>query len=84
MKNSQIGAIFEKIADILEIEGENPFRIKAYRRAAKAIQDTAKDAADLAKKDELVKLPGIGKDLASKIKEFLKTGKISTYEKLKK
>jgi len=84
MDNSQIAAVFEKIADILEIEEENPFRIRAYRNAARTIQNLSEDISKIIKEDAIVKLPGIGEDLASKIKEFLKTGKVSAYEKLKK
>lgn len=84
MSNAQIVEIFDKIADILEIQGENPFRIRAYRKAAQTIEDLSENISQDVKEDALVKLPGIGEDLASKIKEFVKTGKISVYEKLKK
>jgi len=84
MNNSKIAEIFNKMADILEIEEENPFRIRAYRRAAQTIENLSGDILQYVKEDSLVKLPGIGEDLASKIKEFLKTGKIVSYEKLKK
>lgn len=84
MHNAQIAEIFEKIADILEIQGENPFRIRAYRRAAQAIYNLSKDIFEYAEDDALLKLPGIGEDLASKITEYLNTGRISAYEKLKK
>ena len=84
MRNSQIAEIFKRIADILEIHGENPFRIRAYRRAAQTIENLTEDISRYAKGNALIKLPGIGEDLASKIKDFLKTGKVPAYEKLKK
>jgi DNA polymerase (family 10) len=84
MINSQIAEIFEKIADILEIQEENPFRIRAYRRAAQTMESLSEDISQHVKDDDLIRLPGIGEDLASKIQEFLKTGKIRAYEKLKK
>lgn len=84
MSNTRIAEIFSKIADILEIQSENPFRIRAYHRAAQTIENLSEDISQYVKEDGLVKLPGIGEDLASKIKEFLKTGKISAYEKLRK
>ena len=84
MNNSQIAEIFEKIAEILEIQQENPFRIRAYRRAAETVKNLSEDISEFAREDGLLKLPGIGADLASKIKEFLETGKVSAYEKLKK
>jgi len=83
MKNQEIAAIFNEIADLLEIKGENPFRIRAYQRAAMNIEGHSKNMADLTRK-ELLEIPGIGKDLADKIEEYLKTGKIASYEELKK
>ena len=84
MKNIEIAQIFNNIANILEIENENPFRIRAYRRAAENLENIAEDIEELAAKGELEGLSGIGKDLASKIEEFVKTGKIKFYEDLKK
>ena len=83
MKNQEIAAIFNEIAGLLEIKGENPFRIRAYRRAAQNIEGHAKNIADLTR-EELLEIPGIGKDLADKIQEYLKTGKVASYEDLKK
>ncbi len=83
MKNQEIAKIFNDIADMLEIKGENPFRIRAYRRAAMNIEGLAKDVSDMPK-EELVKIPGIGQDLAGKIEEYIKTGKLNFYENLKK
>jgi DNA polymerase (family 10) len=83
MKNQEIVRIFNDIADLLEIKGENPFRIRAYRRAALNIESLTKDVAGISK-DELMKVPGIGQDLAGKIEEYVKTGKIQAYEDLKK
>jgi DNA polymerase (family 10) len=83
MKNQEIAGIFNDIADLLEIKGENPFRIRAYRRAAQNIEGLAKDVAETPK-DELIKIPGIGQDLAGKIEEYVRTGKLRSYEDLKK
>lgn len=83
MKNQEIAKIFNDIADMLEIQGENPFRIRAYRRAAMNIEGLAKDISDMPK-EELIKIPGIGEDLAGKIEEYVKTGKLNFYENLKK
>lgn len=82
MKNQEIAKIFDEIADLLEIKGENPFRIRAYRRAAQNIEGLPKSVEDIPKK-ELLKVPGIGQDLAGKIEEYLKTGKMQTHEELK-
>lgn len=83
MKNQEIARIFNDIADLLEIKGENPFRIRAYRRAALNIEGLTKDVAETPK-DELMKIPGIGQDLASKIEEYVKTERLQFYEDLKK
>ena len=83
MKNQEIARIFNHIADLLEIKDENPFRIRAYRRAALNIEGLTKDVAETPK-DELMKIPGIGQDLAGKIQEYVKTGRLQFYEDLKK
>ena len=84
MKNREIARIFDNIADILEIKEENRFRIRAYRKAAQTFQGLAEDAGLLAVEKKLTDLDGIGKDLASKAEEYLKTGRIKFYESLKK
>lgn len=82
MKNREIANIFNEIADLLEIKGENPFRIKAYRRAALNIESLTKNIEDLSHK-ELLEIPGIGKDLDSKVEEYIRTGKMQAYEEIK-
>jgi DNA polymerase (family 10) len=84
MKNKEVAEIFRKTAQLLEIKGDNPFRIRAYERAAQTIESLTKDIEELAKEGRLENLPGIGADLAGKIKEILKTGTLSLYENLKK
>ena len=83
MKNQQVARIFGEIAELLELQGENVFRIRAYRRAAQNIDGLAKDVASLTA-EELAAIPGIGKDLAGKIGEYLETGRIAKHEELKK
>jgi DNA polymerase (family 10) len=83
LKNQEIAKIFNEIADLLELKGENPFRIRAYRRAAMQIEGLPKDVSQVTE-EELIKLPGIGKDLAGKIKEYLNKGKIELHEELRK
>ncbi len=83
-KNREIAEIFDKIADILELLNENPFRIRAYRNAGANIRELTEDIEDLAGRGELTEIPGVGPDLAGKIKEFISTGKIEDYEKLRK
>jgi DNA polymerase (family 10) len=81
MKNRQIAILFTEIADLLELKGENVFRIRAYRRAAQNIDGLSKDVAMLSDK-ELTAIPGIGPDLAAKIREFIATGQMAAREKL--
>jgi len=83
--NADIAAIFEEIADLLEIQNENPFRIRAYRNAARQVEGMGVALADLVAKDEdLTELPGIGDDLAAKIQEIVTTGRCKALEKLRK
>lgn len=82
MKNREIARIFSDIADILEIKEDNVFKIRAYRKAALNLEGVTRDLAELSHK-ELLEIPGVGADLAAKIEEYLQTGAISMYEKLK-
>lgn len=84
MRNNEIAEIFNKIADILEIKEENPFRIRAYRKAASNIESLSTDVEELIKEKKLEDIPGIGKDLAGKIEEYTSSGKIKFYEDLKR
>jgi DNA polymerase (family 10) len=84
IKNSDIADIFDQIADCLEIEGENPFKIRAYRNASRTIRGMGSELKEMvAAGEELTGLPGIGKELAAKIVEILETGTAQALEKLK-
>jgi DNA polymerase (family 10) len=83
MKNLEIAKIFNEIADMLELKGENPFRIRAYRKAALNLESLAEDLEEIARRDGLEEISGIGADLALKIKNFIQTGKVEAYEKIK-
>ena len=83
--NSDIAKIFTKLADLLEIEGANPFRIRAYRDAARTIEGLARNVAEmLAAGEDLTQLAGIGKDLAGKIAEIVGRGKLTQLEEIEK
>jgi DNA polymerase (family 10) len=82
VENIDIARIFEETADLLEIQGENPFRIRAYRTAARTIETLAIPAASLASKGCLDELPGIGSDLAGKIATILETGTLPLLQQL--
>ena len=85
VQNAEIVAMFDQTADLLEIKGENQFRVRAYHRAARTIEGLPQSVRNLlsAEKD-LTELPGIGKDLAGKIADIVKTGHFKLLEQLKK
>ncbi|WP_296895690.1 DNA polymerase/3'-5' exonuclease PolX [Thiobacillus sp.] len=83
--NADIAAVFEEIADRLEIQGANPFRIRAYRNAARTLGELPQEARALLEKGEdLTRLPGIGDDLAAKVREIVDTGRCSLLERLRR
>jgi DNA polymerase (family 10) len=86
MDNRLVSSIFEKIADILEIKGENVFRIRAYRTAARNIRGLGRQLSDILREDPeaLLDIPGIGRDLADKITEMVETGHLAYYSELMK
>lgn len=84
MTNSRIADIFDEIADLLEFQGSNPFRVRAYRNGARIIRDLPEPLtaviADASRK--LTDLEGIGKDLAEKIQTLVETGELRQYQEL--
>lgn len=85
VQNAEIAALFDQAAELLEIKGDNPFRIRAYRRAARTVENLPKSAAAmLAAREDLSDLPGIGKDLAGKIAGIVDTGKFELLEALRR
>ncbi|MDQ2994345.1 MAG: DNA polymerase/3'-5' exonuclease PolX [Pseudomonadota bacterium] len=79
--NKEIADLFNQLADILEIEGANPFRVRAYRNAARFIGESPRSLAEQVKAGEdLTQLPGIGKDLAQKIVTIVETGHLPALE----
>jgi DNA polymerase (family 10) len=83
--NASIEAIFDEIADLLDIQGANPFRVRAYRNAARTIGDLGTDVKTLmARGMALTEIPGIGEDLAKKIQEIVQTGRCEFLERLHK
>jgi DNA polymerase (family 10) len=82
MKNRELADLFDELADLLEIQGEQVFRVNSYRRAARVVKDLSEDIETVAAKGELGDLPGIGKGMAEKINEYLKDGKISLHTEM--
>ncbi|MFW0884877.1 DNA polymerase/3'-5' exonuclease PolX [Candidatus Acidulodesulfobacterium sp. H_13] len=81
MTNIEIAGIFEKIADILEIKNENPFKIRAYLNASGIISRMSENLTDIIGGGQ-TDIQGIGKDLFSKIKEIVNTGHLAYYDEL--
>ena len=85
MKNDVIASHFELLADLLEIQGANPFRIRAYRNGARTISSTSESLDEMVRSEkDLTELTGIGKDLAKQIHEIVTTGKHVALEELRK
>ena len=83
MENRNIAAIFYETADLMEIRGDDPFRIRSYRRAAEAIEGLATRIADIAAETKkLLEIPGIGKSMAGNIQQILKEGNFSLHAEL--
>jgi DNA polymerase (family 10) len=80
--NQRLAGLFRSMADLLSSQRANPYRVRAYRRAADALLAIDEDVATLAERQELEDIDGIGTDLAKKIEEFLETGTIRAYEEL--
>lgn len=82
--NAEIAHLFSLLADLLEIEGANPFRVRAYRNAARTIENLPHNVEAMVREGaDLSELPGIGEDLAGKIKEIVETGRLSLLEEVK-
>jgi len=84
MKNTAIAKVFSDIADLLELKGENQFKIRAYQKAARAIEHYPKEIRIMVDEGEDLKsIPGVGDAIAKKTTELVETGKLEYYEKLK-
>jgi DNA polymerase (family 10) len=84
MKNAVLSELFDQMADIMEILGEDRFRINSYRKVARVIGDLPTDVESLLAAGELAKVPGVGKSSLAKIEEFIKTGAIAAHRELLK
>jgi DNA polymerase (family X) len=82
--NVDIAKVFDEIADLLEIQDGNPFRVRAYRNAARTVEGLGDSIGEMiAKGENVTELPGIGKELAAKIREILDTGTCAALEELR-
>ena len=85
VQNAEIASMFDQAADLLEIKGDNPFRVRAYRKAARTVEGLPQSVRSLlAGQADLSELPGIGKDLAGKIADIVQSGHFDLLDQLKK
>ncbi len=82
MNQSEIAKAFERIADLLEIDGGDRFRINSYRRTSRTIKDSTEDLEALAKANKLTSMPGVGKGTAERILQFIETGTSDVLQEL--
>jgi DNA polymerase (family 10) len=83
MTRTEIAAVLEQVAALLELKGENPFKIRAYTNAARSLETFGGNISNLQDEEGLSKIPGIGKSIAEKIKELAATGSLKYLEKLR-
>jgi len=84
MINAELAQLFDELADVLEYRGDNPFKLRAYRKAAQVLRDLKQSVTVLAAQGGLRDLPGVGAAIARKIVEYIETGRIERYEEARK
>ena len=82
MKNEEVARLLREMGDLLELRGENGFKVVAYRRAARSVESMKTDLDEVTRRGDLESIPGVGKAIAAKIDEYLRTGKIESHERL--
>ena len=83
MTNAEIAAVFEDIAGMLRVKKDNIFKIRAYEKVARSINELNVPVAQLVSEGRLKKVPGAGEAIIKKINELVATGRLGYYEKLK-
>lgn len=84
MTNAEVAKVFDEIADLLEMKGENQFKIRAYRQAARTIKQLPSEVERMVRNEEdLEEIPGIGDAIAAKIEDLVKTGHVKVHDELK-
>lgn len=84
MKNYEIAWILLEYADLLDLTGENPFKARAYRRAARQLEQLSQPVTELNRQGRLTEINGVGSTISNQIAELLATGSIAAMESLKK
>ncbi len=83
MTNTEIARVFQDIADLLKLKKDDIFKIRAYERVAKSIEQLPAEVEQLARENRLKEIPGVGEAITKKITELVSTGRLEYYEKLK-
>ena len=83
MKNAEIAQVFEDIAELLKLKKDNIFKIRAYQKAARSIEELSVEVEQLVAEDKLKEIPGVGEAITKKITELVTTGRLAYYERLK-
>ncbi|MFC1938789.1 DNA polymerase/3'-5' exonuclease PolX [Chloroflexota bacterium] len=83
MNNAKVAKVFQDIADLLELKGENVFKIRAYQKAVFSLEHLHEEVEELVREDRLREVPGVGEAIAKKITELVTTGHLKYYEDLK-
>lgn len=81
--NEEVAAVFQEIVKLLDAQGENQFKIRAYRNAVRTLEELREPVAAVAERGELRQIPGFGEAIAGKTQEILDTGTCALYERLK-
>jgi DNA polymerase (family 10) len=82
-KNAEVARVLKEIGLLLELEGKEPFKVKAYQRAVRSVSALGEDVAILADRNDLTSIPGVGKGLAEVIKSYLTTGNVEVLDELR-
>ena len=83
MKNVEIAAVFNDIAEMLKLRKDNIFKIRAYQKVARAIEELPTDVAQMVAENRLKEIPGAGEAITKKLTELVTTGKLGYHERLK-
>ena len=83
MNNAEIARVFQDIAELLKLKKDNIFKIRAYQKAARAIEELPVEVEQLVAEDKLREVPGVGEAITKKIIELVNTGRLGFYERLK-
>jgi len=83
MNNKEVAKVFADIADLLELKKDNIFKIRAYRKVVRSLEQLPVEVEQLVREDRLKEIPGAGEAITKKITELVTTGKLKYYEKLK-